>query len=428
MVYGAEMCSWMKDLFPLNRSLSGEGNRKTLKYLRDLVPNMKISEFKSGYPAFDWIIPHEWNVENAFIERSDGSRVAEFSNCNLHLVGYSIPIDKIVKKEELLKHIHYVDEMPNAIPYVTSYYENDWGFCISKQEFEKLVDGPFRVYIDSSLKGASEGGVVNYGEVVLKGRSSQEILFSTYICHPSMANNELSGPVLSVALIKEIANIDHHYTYRFLFLPETIGSIAYLSENYERMRKKTIAGWVLTCIGDKGNFSYIPSRQGNNYADRITKEVLSIKAPEYITYSWLDRGSDERQFCSPGIDLPVCGITRSKYGTYPEYHTNLDNLEFISEESLEESLEVLSLMIEKIESKRLPRSTILCEPQMGVRNLYPQLSTNSSYNSKVKLMMDVLSFSDGAHSLEDISKKIGVDIQDVTKVVEFLSDQNLIEM
>ena len=238
MVYGAEMYSWMKDLFPLNRSLSVEGNRKTLKYLRDLVPNMKISEFKSGYPAFDWIIPHEWNVENAFIERSDGSRVAEFSNCNLHLVGYSIPIDKIVKKEELLKHIHYVDEMPNAIPYVTSYYENDWGFCISKQEFEKLGDGPFRVYIDSSLKGSSEGGVVNYGEVVLKGRSSQEILFSTYICHPSMANNELSGPVLSVALIKEIANIDHHYTYRFLFLPETIGLLtANISQQKETKRR-----------------------------------------------------------------------------------------------------------------------------------------------------------------------------------------------
>jgi len=428
MVYGVEMYSWMKALFPVNRSLSGEGNRITLRYLQTLVPNIKIGEFKSGYPAFDWIIPHEWNVENAFIERIDGSRVAEFSNCNLHLVGYSIPIDKIVLKEELLKHIHYVDEMPNAIPYVTSYYESNWGFCITKQEFEKLGEGPFRVYIDSSLKGSDEGGVVNYGEVVLEGKSTQEILFSTYICHPSMANNELSGPVLSIALIKLLSKTDHHYTYRFLFLPETIGSIAYLSENYERMKKNTIAGWVLTCIGDKGTFSYIPSRLGNNYADRITKEVLGIQVPEYITYSWLDRGSDERQYCSPGIDLPVCSITRSKYDTYPEYHTNLDDLELISQESLEKSLEVLSLMIEKIESKRIPRSTILCEPQMGARNLYPQLSTNSSYNSKVKLMMDVLSFCDGAHSLEDISKKIGVDIQDVTKVIEFLSNQNLIEI
>ena len=428
MVYGAEMYSWMKDLFPLNRSLSGEGNRKTLKYLRDLVPNMKISEFKSGYPAFDWIIPHEWNVENAFIERSDGSRVAEFSNCNLHLVGYSIPIDKIVKKEELLKHIHYVDEMPNAIPYVTSYYENDWGFCISKQEFEKLGDGPFRVYIDSSFKGSGEGGVVNYGEVVLKGRSSQEILFSTYICHPSMANNELSGPVLSVALIKEIANIDHHYTYRFLFLPETIGSIAYLSENYERMRKKTIAGWVLTCIGDTGNFSYIPSRQGNNYADRITKEVLSIKAPEYIAYSWLDRGSDERQFCSPGIDLPVCGITRSKYDTYPEYHTNLDNLGIISEKSLEESLEVLSQIVKKIESQRVPKSTILCEPQMGKRNLYSNLSTRQSYSNQTRKIMDVLSYLDGSHTLEDVSKKCGIELTQVNEIIEILLVDEIVEI
>ena len=428
MVYGVEIYSWMKDLFPLNRSLSGEGNRKTLTYLQTLVPNIKIGEFKSGDHKFDWVIPREWNVKNAFIERIDGSRVAEFSNCNLHLVGYSIPIDKMVLKEELLKHIHYVDEMPNAIPYVTSYYENDWGFCITKQEFEKLGEGPFRVYIDSSLKGSDDGGVVNYGEVVLKGKSSQEILFSTYICHPSMANNELSGPVLSVALIKEIENIDHHYTYRFLFLPETIGSIAYLSENYERMKKKTIAGWVLTCIGDKGNFSYIPSRLGNNYADRITKDVLSIKAPEYITYSWLDRGSDERQFCSPGIDLPVCGITRSKYDTYPEYHTNLDNLEIISEESLEESLEVLSHIVKKIESHRVPKSTILCEPQMGRRNLYSNLSTRQSYSTQTRKMMDVLSYLDGDHTLEEVSNKCGIELKQINEILKILLDHEIVEI
>jgi len=428
MVYGVEIYSWMKDLFPLNRSLSGEGNRKTLRYLQTLVPNIKIGEFKSGDPKFDWVIPREWNVKNAFIERIDGSRVAEFSNCNLHLVGYSIPIDKIVLKEELLKHIHYVDEIPNAIPYVTSYYENDWGFCITKQEFEKLGEGPFRVYIDSSLKGSDEGGVVNYGEVVLKGKSSQEILFSTYICHPSMANNELSGPVLSVALIKEIESIDHHYTYRFLFLPETIGSIAYLSENYEKMKKKTIAGWVLTCIGDKGNFSYIPSRLGNNYADRITKDVLSIKAPEYITYSWLDRGSDERQFCSPGIDLPVCGITRSKYDTYPEYHTNLDNLEIISEESLEESLEVLSHIVKKIESQRVPKSTILCEPQMGRRNLYSNLSTRQSYSTQTRKMMDILSYLDGDHTLEEVSNKCGIELKQINEILEILLAHEIVEI
>jgi aminopeptidase-like protein len=428
MIYGVEMFSWMKDLFPLNRSLSGEGNRETLRYLQDLVPNMSIGEFKSGYPAFDWVIPHEWNVDNAFIERNDGSRLAEFSNCNLHLVGYSIPIDKIVSKEELLKHIHYIDEIPNAIPYVTSYYKNDWGFCITKQEFEKLGEGPFRVYINSSLKGSDEGGVLNYGEVVLKGKSSQEILFSTYICHPSMANNELSGPVLSVALIKEIANINHHYTYRFLFLPETIGAIAYLSENYRRMKKKIIAGWVLTCIGDKGNFSYVPSRQGNNYADRITKEVLRVKFPEYITYSWLDRGSDERQFCSPGIDLPVCAITRSKYDTYSEYHTNLDNLEIISEESLEESLKILSDIVKEIESKRVPKSKILCEPQMGKRDLYPNLSSRQSYSDLNRKMMDVLSYLDGCHTLEDVSNKCGIELMQINEIIEILLAHDIIEI
>jgi aminopeptidase-like protein len=428
MGYGAEMYSWMKILFPLNRSLSGEGNRKTLRYLQTLVPNIKIGEFKSGQPAFDWIIPHEWNVENAFIERTDGSKVAEFSNCNLHLVGYSVPVDKIVSREELLEHIHYVDEMPNAIPYVTSYYESNWGFCITKHEFEKLGEGPFRVFINSSLKGSEEGGVLNFGEVVLEGKSTQEILFSTYICHPSMANNELSGPVLSIALIKILSKTDHHYTYRFLFLPETIGSISYLSENFEKMKKNTIAGWVLTCIGDKGNFSYIPSRLGNSYADRLTKEVLGVHAPEYITYSWLDRGSDERQYCSPGIDLPVCSITRSKYDTYPEYHTNLDNLELVSQESLEKSLEVLSHLVKKIESQRVPKSTILCEPQMGRRDLYSNISTRRSYSTQTKNMIDVLSYLDGGHTIEDIANKCGIEKYQVNEIIETLIAHKLVKI
>jgi aminopeptidase-like protein len=428
MSYGVEMYSWMKMLFPLNRSLSGEGNRKTLRFLKTLVPNIKIGEFKSGHSAFDWMIPHEWNITDAFIERSDGSKVAEFSNCNLHLVGYSVPIDKIVSKEELLKHIHYVDEMPNAIPYVTSYYESDWGFCISKHEFEKLGEGPFRVYIDSSFKGSEEGGVLNFGEVVLKGKSTQEILFSTYICHPSMANNELSGPVLSIALIKNLSKTNHHYTYRFLFLPETIGSICYLSKNFEKMKKNIIAGWVLTCIGDEGTFSYIPSRLGNNYADRITKEVLGIQVPEYISYSWLDRGSDERQYCSPGIDLPICGITRSKYDTYPEYHTNLDNLGLVSEESLEKSLEVLLHLVKKIESQRVPKSTILCEPQMGRRNLYSNLSTRKSYSAQTRKIMDVLSYLDGSHTLEDISNKCGIDLYQINEIIETLLAHKIIEI
>jgi len=428
VVHGPEMFSWMKILFPLNRSLSGEGNRETLRYLQTLVPEMKIGEFKSGYSAFDWVVPHEWNVKNAFIERIDGSRVAEFSDCNLHLVGYSVPIDKIVSKDELLKHLHYVDEMPNAIPYVTSYYESNWGFCMTKQAFEKLGEGPFRVFIDSSLKGPGEGGVVNFGEVILKGKSSQEILFSTYICHPSMANNELSGPVLSIALIRQLSKIYHHYTYRFLFLPETIGSIAYLSENYEKMKVKTIAGWVLTCIGDKGAFSYIPSRLGNNYADRITKEVLSSIVPDYVTYSWLDRGSDERQYCSPGIDLPVCSVTRSRYGTYPEYHTSLDNLDIISEDSLEESLEFLSHLVKKIESNRVPKSKILCEPQMGKRNLYSNTSTAQSYTAQTKRMIDTLSYLDGTHTLEDISTKCGIDMKQINEILEVLLHHEIIEI
>jgi aminopeptidase-like protein len=243
-----------------------------------------------------------------------------------------------------------------------------------------------------------------------------------------MANNELSGPVLSIALIKNLSKANHHYTYRFLFLPETIGSICYLSKNFEKMKKNIIAGWVLTCIGDEGTFSYIPSRLGNNYADRITKEVLGIQVPEYISYSWLDRGSDERQYCSPGIDLPICGITRSKYDTYPEYHTNLDNLGLVSEESLEKSLEVLLHLVKKIESQRVPKSTILCEPQMGRRNLYSNLSTRKSYSTQTRKIMDVLSYLDGSHTLEDISNKCGIDLYQINEIIEILLAHKIIEI
>lgn len=425
---GRTLISWMQDLFPMNRSLSGDGNRETLNYLKQLVPELQINEFSSGERVFDWTVPDEWNVTDAYIETADGRKVADFKVNNLHLVGYSEPVNRVMDKFELLSHIHYLPEYPNVIPYVTSYYEKNWGFCVTKHEYEGLGDGPFKVFIGSSYKSRELGGSLSYGEIVFPGISSQEVLFSTYICHPSMANNELSGPVISIALAKYLSSNSHHYTYRFLFLPETIGAIAYLHGNLPTLKKSVIAGWVLTCLGDAGEFSYIPSRLGNNYADKITKETLDRFAPSYQKYSWLDRGSDERQYCSPGIDLPFSSITRSKYGTYKEYHTSADNLNLISDASIFDSYILFVNLITRIEELRVPKMKVLCEPQLGKRGLYPNLSRRDAYTENVRSLKDVCSYFDGAHTIEEVADICGVTTARVEEVIELLFSENLIDI
>lgn len=425
---GSEMYKWATDLFPLNRSISGEGNRQTLRYLKELVPELDIREFKSGEVAFDWEIPDEWNVNDAYIASMEGVRLIDFKANNLHLVGYSQPLDRVVGKEELLKHLHFVPELPDAIPYVTSYYSRNWGFCLAENQINKLGDGPFRVFIDSTFKSGAQGGSVSYGEIFLPGNSKQEILFSTYICHPSMANNELSGPVIATALARILRNRNHHFSYRILFLPETIGAISYISKNLLSLKETVIAGWVLTCLGDSGEFSYIPSRVGDNFADRITKCVLQQIRPSYLTYSWLDRGSDERQYCAPGVDLPICSVTRSKYGSYPSYHTSLDNLSFISEIALNDSLNLFLCIIEKLESYRLPKVRVLCEPQLGKRGLYSSISSRTSYAISTKNISNVLSFLDGNHTIQDISLKCNLKPSEVQTIIDVLLHHGLISI
>jgi len=422
------MHSWMTDLFFLNRSLSGNGNRETLLYFKKIVPELRLGEIPSGEKVFDWIVPDEWNVENAFIENMQGQRFAEFRKNNLHLVGYSEAVNKIVTKSELLHHLYFLPESPEAIPYITSYYNRTWGFCISKKQFDLLGEGPFKVVIDSSFKSKTEGGSLSYGEIFLPGKSSQEVLFSTYICHPSMANNELSGPVTAIALANHIKNFDHHYSYRILFLPETIGAIYFLSNNFDHIKRNCIAGWVLTCIGDAGAFSYIPSRHANNYADRITKKVLRKYHPDYISYSWLDRGSDERQWCSPGVDLPICSITRSKYGTFPQYHTSLDDLNFVTAHELDKSFELICKIVEEVEGNRVPLATTFCEPQLGRRGLYPNLSTLNSYSINVRQVADVLSFSDGTMTIDEIAKACKITRGEADIIFKTLRNKGLVEI
>ena len=428
---GFEMHNWCKELFPLNRSLTGDGTLDTLKYFKKLLTDFEIKSFTSGEAVFDWTIPKVWNVKSAHIQDRDGNKLIDFKNSNLHLVGYSTSVDQILSKSELLKHIYFIESKPLAIPYVTSYYKENWGFCLSKLQWESIGPGPFRVLIDSSL----EDGKLNYGEIFIPGKSRQEILLSTYICHPSLANDNLSGPVVLTKLLQQILKIpERHYSYRAVFLPETIGSLAFLSRNLEHLKNSVVAGWVLTCLGDEGQFSYIPSRSGLTYADKVTLKLLETRNVDFQRYSWLDRGSDERQYCWPGIDLPVCSITKSKYGEFPEYHNSLDNLEFVTPLGLSQSLNFYSEIVRILEENRTPRAATQGEPQLSRRGLYPTTSNlhvpavpQPEQLASSRDIINILSYLDGQHNLSEISTKCNLNPLLVESVVNNLEALGLVK-
>jgi aminopeptidase-like protein len=421
IVAGEEMYKWATELFPLNRSLTGKGTDQTLEYLKNLLPDLEIKSINSGEKVFDWVVPQVWNIEKGYIKSVKGEILIDFENSNLHVMGYSTPIRGVMSKDELSKHVHMLPDQPTAIPYVTSYYKEDWAFCMSMIQWESLGDGPFEVLIDSKL----ESGQLNYGELYLPGKVDQEILFSSYVCHPSMANNELSGPVVLTKLMQEIRNLpSRHYSYRAIFVPETVGSIIFLCRNLDHLRRNLIAGWVLTCLGDAGEFSYIPSRLGNTYADKITLENFGELQEPFKEYSWLDRGSDERQYCAPGVDLPVCSVTKTKYGEYPEYHTSLDDLDFICAKGLSESLELFLQIVHLLERNRTPKINTLGEPQLGKRDLYPNTSIKN--NTNIREFMNVISLFDGKHNLKEIAKSLNIFEDEVLSIVEILDSHGLI--
>ncbi len=420
---GTDMFALALELWPIGRSISGQGVRDSLAILKKKNHRLNLETFKSGTKVFDWVVPPEWNVRSARIVDPKGQTVCDYKVNNLHLVGYSVPFKGIVTKDELLSHLYTLPQQPEAIPYVTSYYEEKWGFCISENQKLALAEGDYSVEVDTTLTD----GVLDYGEIYIPGKSQREILFSTYICHPSMANNELSGPVLALELSKLISKRDDlFYSYRFLFLPETIGSISYLAENLGVLKENVLAGYVLTCVGDERSYSYVPSRSGKTVADKVALATMESLSIEFKKYDWNDRGSDERQYCAPGVDLPVCSVMRTKYGEFPEYHTSEDTLGVVvTEKGLVESLDLYLAIISNLEKSRYPKIKVKGEPQLSKRGLYPSTSIKGAYG-QIQNLMNVISQLDGTNSISDIAFLAGVSTEQVLVILEKLDESDLL--
>jgi aminopeptidase-like protein len=419
---GNEIYELCKVLYPINRSITGNGVRSTLSIIKNILPDLNIFEIPSGTKCFDWEVPLEWEINEAFVIDPDGNKILDFKDNNLHIISYSEPVNKVISLEELQNNLYSIEDLPDAIPYVTSYYNSKWGFCISHNKRNELKEGQYHVFIDAKkFKGS-----LTYGELIIKGKSKEEIMLSTYICHPSLANNELSGPTVTTFLVKWLLSTKRKYTYRIIFIPETIGSIYYLSKYHRFLKDNLVAGLIVTCVGDDNNFSYMPTKYADKYIDKVIKHVLLNTDVDFKEYSFLDRGSDERQYCSPGIDLPFASIMRSKYATYKEYHTSLDNLEFINPNGLKGSYDTIKRTIEVMENNKIYKSNILCEPKFSKYSLYPNDNTFNNKKQDHHIYADICTYINGRNDLIDIANTIELPIWDLYDKIELLINNKII--
>ena len=416
-----------KNMFHLCRSITGKGIKKSLFLIQKKFKKLKIHKIRSGTKVFDWKIPSEWNIKKAHVIDKNNRKIIDFKKSNLHIVNYSKPIKTFLKRDDLLKKIYSLPKQPDAIPYVTSYYKKNWGFCCTHKNKKKILTeykkkDLFKVEIVSSHNAK---GNLNYGELCLPGKSEQEILISTYLCHPSMANNELSGPIVSMSLIDYFSKKKLEKTLRFIFIPETIGSISWISRNLNRIKEKIIGGYNLSCIGDNKNHSFVESKLKDSIFDKVLVKNYKKKKIKFKRYSFLKRGSDERQFNSPGIDLPLVTVCRSKFGEYKEYHTSLDNFNIVNVEGLLGGFKIVKSSIEDILKLKIPKSKIICEPHLSKYKLYNSINFKDQKNLSMNLL-NFLQYSDGKNTIEDISQIINLNNRECEKIVSVLKKNKLI--
>jgi len=419
---GRFMHDLARELWPIHRSITGDGVRQTLAVIKKYLPALTVHEVPTGTQVFDWTIPREWVIRGARLEGPNGEIVADLEDSNLHIVGYSVGVDEHLELEALQERLHSIPEQPTAIPFVTSYYHPTWGFCLTQEQRDDLQPGSYHAVIDADhIEGS-----LTYGELLIPGEVEDEIFLSTYVCHPSMANNELSGPVVATALARWIEALpQRHYSYRIIFVPESIGAITYSSRHLDELKERVIAGFQLTCIGDDRAFTYLASRDGNTRIDRIARRILSTRE-NVREYSYLHRGSDERTYCSAGVDLPVVSIMRSRYGDYPEYHTSLDNLEsVVTPTGLQGGFDAVRGCIEALETEKVLITSNFGEPQLGLRGLYHSM-LNKNTSDEVMLRTNILAYADGQHSAIDIAELTGFPTDEVLILVEELEEHRLI--
>tara|TARA_E500000178_G_C17037141_1_gene764104 strand:- start:3915 stop:5186 length:1272 start_codon:yes stop_codon:yes gene_type:complete len=419
-----KIIKFAEKIIPFNRSLVGKDILKTLKIIQKQNNSLKIIKIPTSKKIYDWKVPKEWSAKSATIIDKQKKTIIDFKVNNLHLMSHSIPVNKFIKFKDLKKRLHYLKQIPNAIPYRTSYYKKDWGFCLSYNQFKKLKDDVYKVNINSKLKS----GYLRYGEIFLKGKSKKEILFTTNICHPALANNETSGMVILTFLANYLKKKKLNYSYRLIFIPETIGALGYIKKNFQKLKKNILFGFICVCVGDNRNYSILESKFLDSNANFFAFETLNKLKIKFKKYSWLDRGSDERQFSSPNVEIDCASLMRSKYGEYREYHTSLDKLnDVVTSKGLKQSLKMYELLTNLIEQEKFPKSNFFGEPFLSKRKIYPEVG-GAILPKKFQDLKNYLSFCDGKTPTKKINLKCKLNKKQGKNILRILIKNNLIKL